>query len=100
MKELNFKTPEEFEKLFSTKSKELTDVIIETITEAVKEGKKSAAMFQVSFDNTELSYEISLPAKQWNTALENCLKHYEELNCSDECIDTWQLISKLKKNKL
>ena len=100
MKELNFTTPDGFEKLFSKKSKEVTDAIIEAITEAIEQGKKTAIMFQVSFENTDLSYEISLPAKQWKTALENCLKHYEELNCSDECIDTWQLLSKVAKNKL
>jgi hypothetical protein len=42
------------------------------------------------------SFEISLPKKEWITALENCLKHYEEWEHSDDAIDTFLLLKTLK----
>jgi hypothetical protein len=44
----------------------------------------------------DTSFEISLTSKEWLTALENCLKHYSEWEMSDEAIDTYLLIKKLK----
>jgi hypothetical protein len=53
-------------------------------------------MFEVSFENTEFSYEINLPMKQWVMALKNSLDFYHKENLVDEQIDTWQLLESAK----
>jgi hypothetical protein len=44
----------------------------------------------------ESAFEISITKKEWIIALENCLKHYEEWEHSDDAIDTFLLIKTLK----
>lgn len=98
MKKLNFNSTEEFESLFSGKNKkrEVTDAIVEGIEEAMKFNKTSAPIFLFTFSEAEIEYEMSLPQDQWITALQACLEHYEELELTDECIDTWKLIEVIK----
>ena len=97
MTKLHFNTAAEFEKLFKNKTLEITTSIVESIREAGTLKKKSAKVFEISFSSSEMMYEITLPKSQWEVALSSCLKHYEELKMSDDCIDTWQLIDKLKR---
>lgn len=92
MVKLHFETTEEFEVLFKKRTKNITDAITLGIEKAMQEGKKSAVLFEVSFNDAETSFEISLPRSQWKQALEQCLNHYEELRLTDECIDTWKLL--------
>ena len=51
-------------------------------------------------EGIDTSFEISLTSKEWIIALENCLKHYEEWEMSDEAIDTFLLIKELKDKSL
>ena len=97
MVKLHFKNTEEFEKLFKTRDEQVTDAIVEGIQEALSFNKKTAQLFEISFEEVELSYEISLPSNQWNTALESCLKHYTDIQESDKAIDTYLLQKEVTK---
>jgi hypothetical protein len=48
----------------------------------------------------DTSFEISITTKEWITALENCLKHYEEWEMADDAIDTYLLLKELKDGKV
>jgi hypothetical protein len=57
-------------------------------------------LFEICIEGLENSFEISLPIKEWTTALENCLKHYQEWEMADEAIDTYLLIKSIKEKLL
>lgn len=96
MVKLHFETTEEFEGLFKRKSKDVTDAIVSGISTAMQGGKNTALLFEITFEAAETAFEISLPRSQWTTALDSCLKHYEVLHLTDECIDTWKLLEAAK----
>ena len=96
MVKLHFETTEEFEGLFKRKTKNVTDAIVVGIEKAMHDNRKTAMLFEITFAQAESMFEISLPRSQWATALEQCLKHYEQLNLTDECIDTWKLLEAAK----
>lgn len=96
MKKLLFISTEEFSEYFKGKSPELTNSIVSGIRDAFMFQKKSANLFEISFEENDNVFEISLPSKQWVTALENCLKHYEEWEMDDDAIDTYLLIKEIK----
>ena len=96
MKKVHFKDPAEFEGLFKTKSKQVTDAIVQGIEAAVIARSKSADLFELTFDGHEMVYEISLPISQWEHGLQSCLDFYHEKGCTDECIDTWKLLEAVK----
>ena len=96
MVKLKFETTEEFEKLFSTSSKDITDAIVSGIETAVTTGKKTANIFELTFVGADIVYEISLPTSQWHHALEKCLDYYHRSSLADEAIDTWKLLEIVK----
>jgi hypothetical protein len=96
MIKLNFNSAEEFEKLFKLKDKLVTDAIVQAIEEAMQGNKKTAKLFECSFENVEMAYEISLPSREWKVALQSCLDHYHVLGLTDEQIDTWKLLEAAK----
>ena len=96
MVKLHFNSPEEFESLFRSRDVRVTKAIVKSIEEAMQDGARSARMFEVSFENTDLSYDISLPQKQWVQALQNSLDFYHSENLIDEQIDTWKLLELAK----
>ena len=96
MKRLHFESTEQFEDLFKSKAKDVTDAIVEAIEIAMSNSKKSALIFEITFDQADMMYEISLPVSQWSTALQKCLDHYHELGLTDEQIDTWKLLEAAK----
>jgi hypothetical protein len=96
MKKLQFDTPDDFQKYFRGKSPELTGAIVDAIREAMQFQKKTADLFEICFDESDTVFEISLPKKQWITALENCLKHYEEWEMGDDALDTYLLLKDVK----
>ena len=87
MVKLHFQNTEEFEGLFKRKNKEVTDAIVSGVQEAVMNRRKSALLFECSFDDIEIAYEISLPKAQWEVALDSCINHYHSLSLTDEQID-------------
>ena len=96
MKVFKFNTTDEFETLFTNSDKKVTDAVVEAIEEALEEKKEKADLFRISFKEADFDYEITLPKSEWKTALQGCLNHYEELELTDECIDTWKLMEQVK----
>ncbi len=97
MKKLNFENTDEFERVFKTHDKEITDAIVEGIQEAYKFHKKTANLFEINFNNAELVYEISLPSTQWEIALESCMNHYRDINETDLSIDVYLLQKEVRR---
>ena len=100
MRKLEIEDLQESEQIFREKSVDMTNNIREGIEEAMKSGKKTALLFEIEMEGIDTSFEISLTSKEWIIALENCLKHYEEWEMSDETIDTFLLIKELKEKSL
>ena len=96
MKKLVFESTDQFSEFFKGKSPELTNAIVESIRDAFMFQKKTANLFEITFDASDSVFEISLSHKEWIVALENCLKHYSEWEMGDEAIDTYLLIKELK----
>ena len=96
MVKLHFNSTEEFESLFKKKTLSVTNSIVSGIEKAMMSGRKSALLFEISFEQVEMAYEISLPQSQWQVALENCLSFYHENDMADEQIDTWKLLEAVK----
>ncbi len=100
MRKLQIESLQELEQIFREKSVDMTNNIKEGIEEAMKNKKKTALLFEIQVEGLENIFEISLTSKEWIIALENCLKHYEEWEMSDEAIDTYLLTKELKEKKL
>ena len=96
MIKLHFETTEQFANLFKRKDKEVTDAIVQSVGEAVTKNRKSADLFEVSFEDAEVAYSISLPKTEWPVAVQSCLDHYHDLSLTDEQIDTWKLLEIVK----
>lgn len=96
MVKLHFNSTDEFEGLFKRKSLSVTRSIISGIEKAIQSGKRTAPLFEISFEQVDMMYEISLPNSQWQTALENCLEHLHAEDLTDEQIDCWKLIEVVK----
>lgn len=97
MVKLHFKNTDEFERVFKAKDEEVTDAMVQGIQESLSFHKKTAHLFEITFENADLVYEISLPCSQWETALQTCLKHYTDLESSDKAIDTYLLQKEVRK---
>ena len=91
MKKLHFENTDEFERVFKAKDEEVTDAMVEGINEAFSFQKKSAELFEITFKDIDIVYEITLPSTQWEIALETCLNHYRDLEQSDKAIDVYLL---------
>ena len=91
MKKLHFENTDEFERVFKAKDEEVTDAMAEGINEAFSFQKKSAELFEITFQDIDIVYEITLPSTQWEIALETCLNHYRDLEQSDKAIDVYLL---------
>lgn len=96
MIKLQFKTPEDFHKVFTTRKEMVTDAIVNSIEDAVMKNRRTANIFEVTFEEAEQLFEIALPKIEWVQALEAALDHYHELEESDKCIDTWKLLEAVK----
>lgn len=96
MKKLTFKSGEEFQQAFRSKDVDITDSIVASIEEAMANGHKTAKLFEITFEEHDYLYEISLPQSQWVSALQSCLDLYHELGLADPAIDTWKLLEAAK----
>ena len=96
MRKLQIESLEQLEGIFREKSVDMTNNIREGIQEARAKKKKTAMLFEIEMEGMDTAFEISLTSKEWITALENCLRHYEEWEMGDEAIDTYLLIKELK----
>jgi hypothetical protein len=93
---LHFESPQEFETLFSNNNIKVTNAIVKSIQEAMTSRKNTALLFEITFEEHDNLYEISLPQSQWSTALQSCLDHYHRLDMADQAIDTWKLLEAAK----
>lgn len=93
---LHFESTSEFETLFKSHTLKVTNAIVQGIEEAMQDKKKTAQLFELTFSDADMVYEITLPSSQWPQALQSCLDHYHELQMADEQIDTWKLLEAAK----
>ena len=96
MVKLHFNSPEEFSSIFKRQSIKVTNAIVQAIELAMADGKRTALLFEITFEEHDNLYEISLPSSQWAQALQSCLDHYHQENMADEAIDTWKLLEAAK----
>ncbi len=96
MVKLHFTSTDEFEGLFKRKSISVTRSIVQGIEEAMQGNKRTALLFEITFEEADTMYEISLPQSQWVIALESCLEHLHAQNLADEEIDCWKLLEAAK----
>ncbi len=96
MVKLHFKSTDEFEGLFKRKTLSVTRSIVKGIESAMKGNKRSAPLFEITFENAETMFEISLPQSQWVISLESCLDHLHAESLGDEEIDCWKLLEAAK----
>lgn len=98
MRELKFKSTQEFEELFSEESRDITDFIVEGIAEAMKFQNKTAELFSISFEEEDsYTFDITLPRSQWEQALNKCMSNYQEWDAGDEQIDVYLLLKEVKE---
>ncbi len=97
MRKLQLESLEELSDIFKEKSVDMTNNIRESIQEAFNAKKKTALLFEIEFEGMDTNFEISITTKEWVTALENCLRHYEEWDMGDDAIDTYLLLKQLKQ---
>ena len=97
MKKMFFDNTNEFERVFKTHDKEITDAIVEGIDQAYRNKNKTAQLFEISFNDADLLYEISLPSTQWELALESCMSHYRDIEETDLSIDVYLLQKEVRK---
>ena len=100
MKRLEIETVAELENIFRERSVEMTTNIRDSIQEALNKKKKTALIFEIGVEGLDANFEISLTHKEWISALENCLRHFEEWEMGDEAIDTYLVLKELKEKKL
>ena len=96
MVKLHFKNTDKFEILFRSKTLKVTDAIVLGIEKAMLANIKQANLFEITFEDVETAYEISLNRSEWTNALENCLDHYHSLEMADQQIETWKLLEASK----
>lgn len=96
MGKLHFNTPEEFTATFRKKNVDVTNTIVESIEKAMQNRKQTALLFEITFEEHDNLYEISLPRSQWEHALQSCLDFYHKEEMSDAAIDTWKLLEAAK----
>lgn len=88
---LHLETIEEFEELFEKDNPTITLGIFEGIKEALENNIEEAELFNITFEESDDLYEISLDSGQWGTALDGCLEKFEKFEMYDEAIDAFQL---------
>ena len=97
MRKLQIESLDQLNDIFKEKSVDMTNNIRESIQEAFNAKKKTALLFEIEFEGMDTNFEISITAKEWVTALENCLRHYGEWDMGDDAIDTYLLLKQLKQ---
>lgn len=95
---LNFKTVDEFEDFTENARDEICSCILLSLQEAFElQEVEPVVLFEVDIDEDVNTYEIYLHRDEWVTALSGCLEVLTERNRSDEAIDAYLLIKKIKE---
>lgn len=96
MAKLHFNSPEEFTATFKNKDVNVTNSIVASIEKAMQNRARTALLFEITFEEHDNLYEISLPKSQWPVALQSCLDFYHNAEMANEAIDTWKLLEAAK----
>ena len=94
MKRFTFDEVTEFDQFFSGNNPEITDAIIEGISEAIASGSDEADLFELGFDEEDDFYTVSLEKTEWPQALSACMSKYEDEERYDEVLDAYELLKK------
>lgn len=95
MTKLEFDSPEEFESFFFSPNAQVVQSIVEGISYALEKDRDEAVLFEISIEDDDGAYRVTLGKDQWKTAVESCIKKYEEVEMWDEVLDAYQLSKKL-----
>jgi hypothetical protein len=96
MKKIQVDSLSDLDRFFKEKTVEMTNAIRDSIQEAVQKKKKTAQLFEIEVDGVDNTFEITISSKEFSTALENCLRHYEEWEMGDDALDTYLLLKQVK----
>lgn len=95
MSKFSFENASQFESLFESKELQILNSIVQGIEQAMRSNKECADLFELEDENSEYTYMITLERTGWKTALDSCLKKYEQNEMWDATIDTYKLIEEL-----
>lgn len=96
MVKLSFTTTEEFQASMNSDDRRILDGIVSGIGKALQHSDSSADLFEIYFEDSLSSFQITLPRTEWQEALNTCIKKYEKEALYDDAIETYQLLEKLK----
>jgi len=97
MRELTFNSSEEFKNSFVNETIQYSEVAVDNIQEAFKEGHKEAKLFYIEIEDVNYTFQIVVPKKDWLFVLEAAFERFQEANMVDRTIDTWTLIRDIKE---
>ena len=97
MRELTFNSSEEFKNSFVNETIQYSEVAVDNIQEAFKEGRKEAKLFYIEIEDVNYTFQIVVPKKDWLFVLEAAFERFQEANMVDRTIDTWTLIRDIKE---
>lgn len=95
MTKLEFDSPEAFEAFFSEPNPNVVQGIVEGISHALEKDKDEALLFEISMEEDDGAYRVTLGKDQWKTAIQSCIKKYEEIEMWDGVLDAYELSKKL-----
>jgi hypothetical protein len=102
-----FESPQEFIKqlnhsgesgfFVSKEGQKLLDILVYQIETAIIDGKKTAPLFNLSFEQSSRSFSILSTKSNWKKILKTCQAYFEKAGEIDKSIDTYMVIKKLNK---
>jgi len=95
MKKLKIASVKDLDEIFKVESIEMITNIRDSIEEALRSNKRVAQIFEISMEDFDSTFQIELSRKDWTTALNNCLEHYEKWEMGDHALDTYLLLKEV-----
>lgn len=93
-----FETVKELQQFAETARDEICSCILFSLNQAIEEDDDEPVVFDLSLKNGTDVYEMYLNKVEWDKALDTCLSFFTENNLSDQAIDTYLLIQKIKNS--
>lgn len=97
MKKLEIQSVDQLEDILKQRTADITTSIRDSIQQAFEHNKKTAVLFEITLEDTDVCFEVSITTKEWLTALNSCLADYHRWELEDDAIDTYLLIEKIKQ---
>jgi hypothetical protein len=92
-----FETIEDFEEFAENARDRICSCILFSLDRAFEDKEEDTVLFDVSVKQDINIYEIFLNKAEWVTALNSCIEVFTNSNMSDEAIDAYLLIKKIKE---